>query len=134
MTTSSNSSPRSARSSTATTTDAGHSSGPRPPTTSSPAQPVNQLQTRDTSRARDRPAPRGPWCRPRARRASRAGLAHEVGGDAAELDAGVLDRPLQPQRLALRTEGVRVLVLVDMKLQFVHAYTDPRTLPPNLTR
>ena len=46
-----NSSPQSARSSTATTSAAGPSSGPRPPTRSCPALPVNQLQTRDTSPA-----------------------------------------------------------------------------------
>ena len=42
------SSPRSAPSSTAGTTAATHSSGPRPPTKSCPTPAVNQLQTRDS--------------------------------------------------------------------------------------
>src|SRR3546814_12242319 len=43
-----NSSPRSRTSSTAGTTDATRSPGPRPPTRSCPTPPVNETQTRDT--------------------------------------------------------------------------------------
>ena len=73
-------SPRSAPSSTPTTTAASPSSGPRPPTRSSPARPVKQLQTRDTSR---RAAPERADARRRRRAPSRrrtSALRRDAGG------------------------------------------------------
>ena len=81
-----------------------HRSGP-------PAPPGAPGSSCAACPARARPAPRGRSCRrPSASSIARPGLAEDVGGDAVELDPGVLEHLVQPVGLALALRDLRLAV------------------------